>query len=270
MQDSVKKALIKQTSRLFKLSAQTLSLLLFPEKCLECGAYFQADDRSYQPLSECFCPLCLGEEPLAIRAPFCLTCGIQLPAHHLDSHVCASCLKSPLMIEKIRASVVYKGMIKKAIALFKYHSKLLFSKPFERLLFQTYLEHYHEDDIDLIIPIPLHWSKLMQRGFNQAYILVHDFSGRHKKYFGSEPNWTVNNNLLERKKKTVTQTGFDIDQRRQNLKNAFILSDPLKIQNQSVLLVDDVLTTGATCSEAARLLLKNGAKKVQVLALARA
>jgi len=75
---------------------------------------------------------------------------------------------------------------------------------------------------------------------------------------------------MERKKKTNTQTGFDIDHRKQNLLDAFCLLDANRIKNLSILLVDDVLTTGATCNEAANLLLENGARKVQVLVLARA
>jgi len=270
---------VKSTFRQFAQTSwqsglAALESVLYPPKCLLCGLYMEPAAENSNALESCFCDTCLesGSDPglNPIHVPYCVKCGIQLPGSHLENHVCGTCLEKPLIPEKIRASFEYKGVIKEAIPLFKYHSKLALAKPLEQVLFQTFLIHFQNSAIDLIIPIPLHLSKLKQRGFNQTYLLVRNFEKYFFDQFITEPPWTVDIHSLERKKKTETQTGFDVDHREQNLKNAFKLLDENAVKNKSILLIDDVFTTGATCNEAARLLLKHGARKVQALVLARA
>ncbi len=257
--------------RWLKKGALALETLLYPPKCLKCKIYMDAGTLMPYALESCFCDHCLGVGFHRIKRPYCINCGIQLPAGHLENSVCGNCLKTPLKLEKIRAVSEYNGIIKQAVPLFKYQSKLSLAKVLERLLFQTFLDHFHEiTSVDLIMPIPLHRAKLKQRGFNQAYLLVRNFKQLYYKRFRTAPAWDIDIHAMIRKKKTESQTGFDVEQRKTNLKHAFSIIDQEKINNRSILLVDDVLTTGATCNEAAALLLDSGAARVHALVLARA
>jgi ComF family protein len=254
-----------------KKGVHAFEQFLYPPKCLKCRTYMDNGIPGSRALESCFCDLCLSTGFNLITRPYCIKCGIQLPGDaQIENHVCQSCLKIPLTLEKIRAVSEYSGIIKEAVPLFKYQSKLSLAKVLESLLFQTFLDHFEKMPVDLIMPIPLHWTKLMQRGFNQAYLLVRSFKQLYHEHFGITPGWDVDIHAMTRKKKTDSQTGFDVDQRKTNLKNAFSIADPEKIKGQCILLVDDVLTTGATCNEAAALLLESGAERVYALVLARA
>jgi ComF family protein len=178
-------------------------------------------------------------------------------------------LKTPLKLGRVRAAAEYKGIVRAAIQLLKYHSKLSLAKPLEHLLFQTFLQYYETLPIDLIMPIPLHRSKMKKRGFNQAYFLSRNFKKLYFQAFRRPPPWDTDLSSLVRIRKTESQTGFDIEERRKNVKNAFQIVRPGPIQGKHILLVDDVFTTGATCNEAAKALLRHGAARVDALVLAR-
>lgn len=244
--------------------------LLYPSKCLGCQTFIETKDIDDSSIENCFCNECLNDDIWPVKEPYCARCGIQLPESHIENHVCGQCLDNPPVPEKIRAFASYKGILKQAIPMFKYQSRLSLSKSFEHMVFKTFLNHFNDQRIDWIIPVPLHFSKLKQRGFNQANLLIRNFETLYSNRFGTKPAWTIDTTILVRQKKTQAQTGFDLKQRKQNLNKAFCVVGPKKVENKTILLVDDVLTTGATCNEAARLLLKVGAEKVLVLALARA
>ena len=247
---------------------------LYPLKCLKCGIYIDTERVRPQTMDACFCDHCMSAGVYFIDPPFCIKCGVKF--HQLkassgvnENHVCETCLKTPLTVDRVRAVAEYKGIIKDAIPLFKYHSKLSMAKVFEDLLFQAFLRHYTGSGIDLIMPVPLHKKKLRERGFNQAFLLIRNFATYYQKKFGQTPLWKIDITSLIRIKKTQPQTGFDMEQRKNNLKDAFKVKDKKTIQNKHILLIDDVFTTGATCNEAAMELLKNGAEKVEALVLAR-
>ena len=254
---------LKNTIRLF-------DQLLYPLKCLKCGVYIDPDTVEPHTMEACFCDHCMTLGFYPIDSPFCLKCGLKFHNRFNENHVCEACLKKPLNLDRVRAALEYKGIVKDAIPLFKYHSKLSISKVFETILFDTFLCHYAQSCIDIIMPIPLHKKKLRKRGFNQAFLLIRNFMKNYKKAFDQSPLWKIDTISLARIKMTQPQTGFDIDQRKANLKNAFKVINPKIIDNKHILLIDDVFTTGATCNEAARVLLKHGAKKVDALVLARA
>ena len=243
--------------------------LLYPLKCLNCGVYIDPGRVKPDTMESCFCEHCMAHGFDPIEPPFCTKCGRQFQKGFNENHVCGACLKKPLMLDRVRGALQYNGIIKLAIPLFKYHSKLSVSKVFEGLLFESFLRHYDDAGIDLIMPIPLHKKKIKKRGFNQAFLLIRNFVKQYQKAFEKKPLWKIDANSLARIKKTQPQTGFDIHQRKANLKNAFKVVNPKAIDNKHILLVDDVFTTGATCNEAAKPLLKQGAKKVDALVRAR-
>lgn len=239
--------------------------LLFPKKCLKCGIYLEEDGR--QTLESCFCDACGKEGFFPIVPPFCASCGIRFQTG--ETHVCGACLKTPLSLGQVRASAEYKGIVRDAIQLFKYHSKLAMAKPLEYLLFETFLQYYKNLPIDLLIPMPLHKSKMRKRGFNQAYLLSRNFKKLYYQKFCRLPFWDMDLESLVRIKKTESQTGFDIEERKKNVKGAFKIVLEDRIKGKHILLVDDVFTTGATCNEAAEELLRHGAERVNALVLAR-
>ncbi len=266
--------IFQNRSRTYFLSAvqnsiRVLNQLLYPLKCLKCGVYIDPDMVTPHTMEACFCDHCMASGFYPIDTPFCTKCGVKFHKSFNENHVCEACLKTPLRLDRVRAALEYKGIIKDAIPFFKYHSKLSVSKVFEHMMFQTFIRHFEISQIDLIMPVPLHKKKLRERGFNQAFLLIRNFVKLYQQAFEQPPSWKINTISLARIKKTQPQTGFDIDQRKANLKNAFNVVNQKTIDNKYILLIDDVFTTGATCNEAARILLKHGAKKVDALVLAR-
>ena len=253
-----------------KNSIRLFEQLLYPLKCLKCGVYIDPDTVDPHSVEACFCDSCIGTGLYPVDTPFCTQCGVKLHQGVNENHVCETCLKSPLNLGRVRAAVEYKGIIKEAIPLFKYHSKLSLAKVFERLLFETFLRQYSTCRIDLIMPVPLHRKKLKKRGFNQAFFLVRNFAKLYQQSFEQPPLWKIDMVSLARIKETQPQTGFDVEQRKMNLKNAFKVVRQKAIDHKNILLIDDVFTTGATCNEAAIELLEHGAQKVDALVLARA
>ncbi len=270
MYNSFKKQGIPYSISVLKNSLRFFEQFIFPSKCLKCGTYIDGEPADLKVLESCFCDPCMTAGLYPLDRPFCTKCSRKFYNSVKDNHVCGDCLKTPLKTDRVRAAVEYKGVIKDVIPLFKYHSKLSVAKLLEHLLFEAFLNHYAGSRIDVIIPMPLHKKKLRERGFNQAFFLIRNFSKLYRQRFEQSPPWEIDIESLARIKKTQSQTGFNIEERKRNLKDAFTVIRKQKIKNKSILLIDDVFTTGATCNEAAGALLKQGAKNVNALVLARA
>jgi len=114
----------------------------------------------------------------------------------------------------------------------------------------------------LIMPVPLHWRRLKERGFNQSVILAREVARAHSIHLDFE--------ILKRTNYTKPQTNLSRKQRSTNVKGAFEVADRERVEGKRVVLIDDVYTTGSTVRECARVLIKNGAADVAVLTLARA
>lgn len=257
--------------------------LVFPFLCLKCRRYMEVDREEVTGFSACFCEICMPAEPCLFALPFCSACGKKFESipdlvpdlekqatPKENTHWCEACLTTPPPVDRVRAAFYYQGIIQEAIPLFKYHSKLCLARVFENPLFQAFNLYFFQEDIDLILPIPLHVKKMRARGFNQSFLLVRHFKKIYRQTHGYPPGWVIDTHTLARVKPTLAQTGFDVQQRRDNLKDAFQISPRAEIDGKNILLVDDVYTTGATCNEAARVLLKAGAARVDALVLARA
>ena len=122
----------------------------------------------------------------------------------------------------------------------------------------------------MILPVPLHPSRLRQRGFNQASLLIRNWQQIAQRHFCDLSHIRLEDDLLVRITQTEPQSALGRAQRTQNIKNAFGLNGEKEIKGGSILLIDDVYTTGATANECGRLLLSSGAQNVDVLTLARA
>ena len=253
----------------FKFSAYFFEPLIFPSRCLKCGVYLKPEPGRGHMIGHLFCTSCFGTGVTRIEPPFCTICGTLFDSRSGGNHVCESCIRFPHFLGKIRGCVVYDGIIREAIPLFKYRAKLSLLSAFGPLMAQGFTRYFNDTGINLVMPVPLHKKKLRQRGFNQSYLLIRNLYKHIASKAGHTPPWKVDISSLERVEKTAPQTGFDIKERKKNLNNAFSVIHPDKIKNKHILLIDDVFTTGATCNEAAKTLLKAGATRVDALVLAR-
>jgi ComF family protein len=145
-----------------------------------------------------------------------------------------------------------------AIQRFKYHGDIKLAAPLGR-----FWEKIDFEDLffEAIVPVPLHPTRLRERGFNQALLLGRILGKIHDKRVLVTP--------LKRIRNTLPQVQLDHGERAKNVREAFAVMDPKKIKDRHLLLVDDVFTTGATVNECAKVLKKSGAKTVSVLTLAR-
>jgi ComF family protein len=165
---------------------------------------------------------------------------------------------------------VYQNRMREAIHALKYDRLHPASTGLGRLLAEAITQLAGEAPAEmLVIPVPLHPSKYAQRGFNQSRSLAVEALAYLRR---SHPAWrlTLASSTLLRQRATETQAGLTPRQRRQNVRGAFLVSDPARVAAQHVLIVDDILTTGATARAAAHALVQAGAASVWVATLARA
>jgi ComF family protein len=165
---------------------------------------------------------------------------------------------------------IYQGRMREAIHALKYDRLYAVSTGLGRMLAEAIAQLASEAPQEmLVIPVPLHRSKYAQRGFNQSRALAVEAL----KFLGkSHPAWrlTLASSTLLRQRATESQAGLTPPQRRRNVRGAFSVSDPARVTGQHVLVVDDILTTGATARAAAQALIEAGAASVWVATLARA
>ncbi len=215
--------------------------LLFPRYCFECQKTLTCSETL-------FCESCRRRLPLL--SPGCPVCASPGYPHRL----CKRCLAGRAF-DQVVVPFRYEGPLAKAIKTFKYQGRLWLARELVRL-WKRYL---CLPDHDLLLPVPLHRSRLLERGFNQSLLLARFMS----------PQKTVPD-LLQRIRPTHPQTTLSEKGRWENVRRAFSLKEPGVVRNRSILLVDDVMTTGATVEECARVLREAGATKIVVALLARA
>lgn len=227
--------------------------LLFPARCLGCD---QQLPLGWQlPI---FCPSCLDEISL-IRSPLCPNCG--LPLNSGLDHFCGDCLKKTFAFDLARAAVAYQGPITPLILSLKFGGQLTGLSTMAHLASAS-AGFADLSEPDLILPVPLHPQRLRERGFNQALVLGRScFPARRKK---------IHAGLLIRKRATPPQTQLSGKERRKNLTQAFSITQPDMIRGKTILVIDDVFTTGSTVDECAKVLRRAGAKRIEVFTLARA
>jgi len=228
---------------------------VFPKICLSCKSKFNAlDNENY------ICQPCRAKIKRNIP-PFCLACGRHLEKQSLNKSICPGCLRKKLHFDRAFSPCLYEGVVKELIHEFKYNGKDYLGKPLSEIMIEFIREYdLPIDYLDLIIPMPLHKTRLREREFNQAEILSRHIASEFKVNLALE--------TLRRYRPTKTQTGLPINDRFSNVRDSFSVSKNCNLQDKNVLLVDDVLTTGATSSEAAITLKNTGVNIVFILTLA--
>ena len=173
--------------------------------------------------------------------------------------VCPACEVEPQGFDSAWSYGAYDGKLRRLIHVYKYERVDTLARPLARLLLDALPR---EEEFDCIVPMPLHWRKKWDRGFNQAELLARVVARR---------TGIPYREMLRRTHSSIAQAGLTFAARRENVKGSFALRRGSNTRDQHILLIDDVLTTGATAAAAARLLKRTGgARRVSILTLARA
>ena len=229
---------------------------VFPAECQHCRG-FLGDQRivvfcrtcwnHITPITEPTCPVC-GDADLRINSSY----------HQFCKHCTA---RAPSMDRTITA-VYYDDVARTALHHFKFNHKTALGRPLTQLLLTNLPDDIEFSQYHAVIPVPLHSSRQRQRGYNQSAILA--------RYVAKRVNVPIMSNNLRRIRPTDEQALIaGRDARRQNVEQAFHITSPASVQGKSVIVIDDIMTTGATVNECARVLKKAGATSVLVLAVAR-
>lgn len=230
--------------------------LFYPRICLGCNRSFPEEEGVH------ICRMCLESiEKKGERR--CCKCGLELGLGVYSSDKgCPECKKMNVRFEKGFFVSGYTGPLKELIIHYKYHKLEFLAKPLADLLINHLLNEGIMSEIDVVVPVPLHWRKKLSRGFNQSELFA--------KRISRELHVPISVGNLSYCKNTLSQTQLSRTERAKNVSGAFKIRKPELFLKKQILLIDDVLTTGITASECARTLEKAGAKKVFFLALARA
>ena len=203
-----------------------------------------------------YCEECLSRVP-RIEPPTCVRCGREVEA--FSPRLCSRCRKASLEIERIRSAVYFEGALRKAVHRFKYEGLTVLANPLGSLMVECWSRH--PISADVLVPVPLHRGHLRKRGFNQSALLANELANRLL--------LPVDEQTLVRHRATTSQFRLSMAERRENVSGAFKCVSAA-LAGQSVLLIDDVCTTGSTLEACAVALTDGGASRVQALTLARA
>ena len=239
----------------------------FPTECSLCRGELTRDARG-SVCGTCWTTL------LPWDGPVCTCCGLPFPSSRSRDAVepkCGDCRSDDPAFDGARSFGIYTGNLRRAVLRVKFSGDERLGGHLGGLLAATWdtLPQACELNSALIVPVPLHPSRSRERGFNQSELLAAGLvRALAKQNAGSAPK--LEKSCLLRKRATTPQTGLSVSARRENLRGAFAVARPEEIRGRVIVLVDDVMTTGATLSACARTLKRAGAAKVIGLTLARA
>ncbi|MFH1996473.1 MAG: ComF family protein [Candidatus Omnitrophota bacterium] len=231
--------------------AKNLLNIIYPLHCLVCRTPLDAFNEDN------LCRACLRNikvNPL----PHCPRCGRSV---RRVRRVCSECEKSDFSFDTARSSCLYQDTLRECIHLLKYRKKLCLARPLSRYM-AAFLRNNREflAPVDAIVPVPLAPYKLRERSYNQSKALAAPLA----KEFGIPLL-----DALVKIKPTVPQSDLHKNERKTNLAGVFRVRDPLAVRARTLLIIDDVMTTGSTADECSRALLNAGASGVRLLTLAR-
>jgi len=238
-----------------KAILESIVSLVYPSICVVCKR------SNYNKENEgCICNECY----LSIKRhtpPFCLKCGRGLTENKsIQNGICPTCSNRQYYFQRAWSVCSYEGIIKELIHRFKYNQKTQYEIVFKNL-FKEFLDVFNIlRDIDLIIPIPLHPTRLREREYNQSQIIA--------SIVGEIIQKPVVLDILVRLRNTKSQIDLDEKTRIKNIGGCFAVKNSAQLESKSVLLIDDVLTTGTTLSEAARVIKEFNPRRICALTLA--
>jgi ComF family protein len=223
--------------------------LVFPAVCPVCSERLGSGRRD---------PLCgaCWRSFVPVAPPWCDRCGVPRSA---EPHgPCATCVAAPPPFDYARAAAMYEGALREAVHALKFGGRRSLARPLGDLL-REHCGRFEVDPPDALVPVPLARGRERERGFNQAGLLAERLG--EKVHASVRPRWLV------RLRATAPQSELSATERRANVAGAFAAAPA--VRDRHVVIVDDVVTTGATVAECARALRRAGARRVGVLAVAR-
>ena len=249
--------------RLHRIARAGLALtldLLIPPACLVCR----------RPLANagCLCGACWASIDF-VRPPLCERIGIPLPFDVGAPSVSAAALAMPPVYDRARVVAAYDGTMRDLVHAYKYADRSDATALFGRWLLDA--AHNLLRQGDLVVPVPLSRTRLLARRYNQAALLARALVRAAAKERASQASLTYEPMLLYRRRRTRSQVGLSVAERKRNVQGAFAIRPARAslLQGRGVILVDDVITSGATADACARTLKRHGAARVDVVALAR-
>ena len=231
--------------------------LAWPRRCpvAACGRLSDRPDRH-------LCSRCFASLPFLEAGGECEICGMPVPAPTTHSFVCEACSSSPPAFERARSALSYADAVQELVQSFKYRQAIELTEDFGDLLEATLRAKFDASAIDAVMPVPLHPHRLRERGFNQSGLLAETLARRIGRRFDERS--------LVRRRDTEHQARIGAEERKRNLRAAFAVERPQYVRGRTILLVDDVMTSGATLSFCSAELLGAGASRIWCITLARA
>ncbi len=225
---------------------------LLPPRCLKCGKIL-GDANGL--CADCF------NEITFISKPYCEHCGLPLASENTIGKFCGNCLRNPKSVFRMcRSAVAYDEHSKPLILNFKFNDRTE-NAAFLAKWLRLGGKDIFAQQVDVIVPVPLHYTRLIKRRYNQSVLLARELS----KLVGIPCDCRS----VVRHRKTKPQVEFSGHERIRNVKNAFSVKYPENLKGKRVVLIDDVMTTGSTLKECAKVILQAGAKSVDTLTVAR-
>lgn len=235
-----------EAGKLIRSAARQVLDFALPPRCAGCGEIV-AEVHS-------FCPECWAKVDF-LGESGCSTCGLPLEA--TDAEECGACIARPPRIDRTRSAVAYDDLSRSIAIRLKYGRKVALARTMARYMAPL----VRRDDGAVLVPVPLHRGRLWQRGFNQSALVARELS--RSTGLRADPH------LLCRVKSTPALKGMSLSQRQRAVAGAFGVHRSADLAGRTVVLVDDVLTTGSTANACAKALQKAGAKRVELVSWAR-
>ncbi|MBK8375793.1 MAG: ComF family protein [Sphingomonadales bacterium] len=222
-----------------------------PPRCPGCGSITQEQNS--------FCVTCWQSLDF-LAGPSCVSCQLPLPFSSNEESQCAACMASPPLHNGIKAAVAYCDLARTVVLRFKYGRRIGLAYTIAAHL-RRYLEHLPDGAI--FIPVPLHWTRLWGRSFNQAELIA--------RILAKDAGQTLIPDLLVRKRRTQALGKYSARERAKIVSGAFAISPRYadRVRGKNIALVDDVYTTGATTDACVKILKKAGANSVTIFCWAR-
>lgn len=227
--------------------------VVYPRSCVNCG-------RTDPGAQRFLCWDCQADI-LPVTQPYCSLCGDPVSGRIDHEYICHFCSMVQPAFTRARSFAHYTGPIAEMLKALKYRQATWLAVDLANMLTSLVQRHFAADDIDAVVPVPLHHTRRRQREYNQSALLA--------KELGRMIKVPCMNRILFRYRKTPSQTNLTARQRIGNVKESFRYRKGSWLEGRRILLVDDVMTTGATVNECAKTLRVGGASAVYVATVAR-